>query len=241
MADDVATLIADMVREGVSAEICGRVAAMLAKREPVIVKDEQAERRRAADRVRKSIPRNSAESAEQPSPLKMSPHTPLKNTPPIPTTSLRSVVGAPAKRKRAEARSQIAPDAMPTPADVEAAKRAGFDKATMQREWPRFRDHHRAKGSLMADWGAAWRTWVGNANRFQQPRAGPQPGQYRNGLGAIAAELFANDGRETEKSGEAFARLPFDGYIGQDADGGDAGVVSREHVEILVGSSFRRM
>ena len=30
----------------------------------------------------------------------------------------------------------------------------------------RFMDHHRAKGSVMADWQAAWRAWVGNAVKF---------------------------------------------------------------------------
>ena len=38
-------------------------------------------------------------------------------------------------------------------------------------ELPKFRDYHTAKGSLMADWQAAWRTWVGNAATFA--RAGP--------------------------------------------------------------------
>jgi hypothetical protein len=52
---DVAAIVADLVREGVSAELVGRVAAALAERPPVVVelKDEQAERRRAADRDRK--------------------------------------------------------------------------------------------------------------------------------------------------------------------------------------------
>ena len=27
-------------------------------------------------------------------------------------------------------------------------------------------DYHQSKGSVMADWQAAWRTWVGNAIRF---------------------------------------------------------------------------
>jgi 5-methylcytosine-specific restriction endonuclease McrA len=50
---DIARLITDMVSEGVSAEIIGRVAAALAEREPVLLKDDQAERRRMADRERK--------------------------------------------------------------------------------------------------------------------------------------------------------------------------------------------
>ena len=34
-------------------------------------------------------------------------------------------------------------------------------------EWEKFSDHHKAKGSLMADWAAAWRTWVRRAPEFQ--------------------------------------------------------------------------
>lgn len=34
--------------------------------------------------------------------------------------------------------------------------------------WQHFTDHHRAKGSVMKDWTAAWRTWVGNELKFLQ-------------------------------------------------------------------------
>lgn len=34
----------------------------------------------------------------------------------------------------------------------------------------RFRDHHTAHGKTMADWSAAWRTWVGNEIKFGGPR-----------------------------------------------------------------------
>ena len=33
----------------------------------------------------------------------------------------------------------------------------------VEAELRKFRDYHAAKGSVMADWQAAWRTWVGNA------------------------------------------------------------------------------
>lgn len=35
-----------------------------------------------------------------------------------------------------------------------------------------FADHHRAKGSVMAEWPAAWRTWCGRAKQFG-PRVAP--------------------------------------------------------------------
>jgi hypothetical protein len=46
-----------MVRAGVDPELIGRAAAALAEREPVLVADEQAERKRAADRERMRIKR----------------------------------------------------------------------------------------------------------------------------------------------------------------------------------------
>lgn len=57
---DVAVLIADMVRAGVDPDLIGRTAEALASREPVVLKDESAERRRMKDRDRKRL-RNSAE------------------------------------------------------------------------------------------------------------------------------------------------------------------------------------
>lgn len=50
---DVAALIADMVRAGVDPELIGRTAAALSAREPVKIVDDQAERRREIDRLRK--------------------------------------------------------------------------------------------------------------------------------------------------------------------------------------------
>jgi hypothetical protein len=40
-------------------------------------------------------------------------------------------------------------------------------------EFGQFLDHHRAKQSRFADWGAAWRTWTRNAEKFAA-RAGPR-------------------------------------------------------------------
>ncbi len=40
-------------------------------------------------------------------------------------------------------------------------------------ETNKFLDHHRAKGSKMADWVAAWRTWMRNSLKFAQSRPMP--------------------------------------------------------------------
>lgn len=47
-----------------------------------------------------------------------------------------------------------------------------------------FLDYHRAKGSTMRDWTAAWRTWMRNAGKFAQQRTRNGNGHYngsRNG------------------------------------------------------------
>lgn len=44
-----------------------------------------------------------------------------------------------------------------------------------------FRAHHEAKGSLMKDWDAAWRTWICHGARFGYPRKQEAPGSA-NGL-----------------------------------------------------------
>lgn len=40
-----------------------------------------------------------------------------------------------------------------------------------------FKNHHAAKGSVMLDWDAAWRTWVGNELKFSAGRAPQNPKQ----------------------------------------------------------------
>ena len=68
--------------------------------------------------------------------------------------------GARVKKKRNAPRTQIAPDWRPTDAMV-GWVRAGWIATDRQitTEAAKFRDHHTSKGSLMADWFAAWRTW----------------------------------------------------------------------------------
>jgi hypothetical protein len=89
---EVARLIADMVRAGVDPELIGRAAAALAEREPVLVTDAQAERKRAADRERMRAKRSamSRDNCDNPvlSSPEVSPQTPfpkpLQSVPPSP-------------------------------------------------------------------------------------------------------------------------------------------------------------
>jgi hypothetical protein len=69
----------------------------------------------------------------------------------------------------AKRRTQIPADFEPNETGRQTAVAKGVQVAT---ELVKFIDFHTAKGSVMLDWQAAWRTWVGNAR--------PQP-QQANG------------------------------------------------------------
>ena len=75
---------------------------------------------------------------------------------PTPTPNTAKAVGA-SRRK-----PQVALPQDFTPNDVGVA-RAAEKFLDVQAELEKFRNYHAAKGSVMADWQAAWRTWVGNA------------------------------------------------------------------------------
>src|SRR5262249_51498515 len=64
------------------------------------------------------------------------------------------------KKKRAKARTQIAPGWEPTDEQTAWIKGRWFATDTqIATEAERFRAYHEARGSPMADWAAAWRTW----------------------------------------------------------------------------------
>jgi hypothetical protein len=74
-----------------------------------------------------------------------------------------SLIGQDKPAKQAKRRSQIPDDFYPNDDNLFA-----FNKTQLNlgHEIGKFMDYHQAKGSVMADWQAAWRTWVGNAIKF---------------------------------------------------------------------------
>ena len=124
------------------------------------------------------------------------------------STSLRSVERAEPKPKRSKARTAIGEDARPLPADAKAAVDAGLSGEQFLGQWRKFRDYHRAKGSLMADWSAAWRTWLGNMGQFQA-RAGPKPITAADMLASIYREE-ADERQQNQSEGHFgnVSRLP---------------------------------
>jgi hypothetical protein len=70
--------------------------------------------------------------------------------------------------KVTDKRTRIAEDWQPSARCAAFARDLGLEPAQLVGP---FVDHHLAKGSLMADWDAAWRTWCRNDVKFAQRRA----------------------------------------------------------------------
>lgn len=68
-----------------------------------------------------------------------------------------------------------------------------------QDQFQKFHDYHTAKGSLMADWKSAWRTWVSNAIQYTKP-------QYTGGDYAIANRTTRTDNSAAGRVRAAIAR-----------------------------------
>lgn len=62
-------------------------------------------------------------------------------------------------------RSQICKDWQPSDKDRAYALKK-FPQYPIDEQAEAFRNYHQARGSLMASWPAAWRTWVGNFTKF---------------------------------------------------------------------------
>lgn len=68
-----------------------------------------------------------------------------------------------AAEKKISRKSQVPSDFHPNGAGIQAAELAGLD---VKAEVRKFIDFHEGKGSVMASWDAAWRTWIGKAVEF---------------------------------------------------------------------------
>ena len=96
--------------------------------------------------------------------------------------------------KSIQRRSRIEPNWQPDAAGEDRARQAGI--VDVPREIERFRDHHLAKGSVMADWGAAWRTWCGRAQGFAGGKSSSPAGQPAGGLSTTDRMPSLSDPKE---------------------------------------------
>lgn len=78
----------------------------------------------------------------------------------------------PAKRpERKKPARGLPPDWKPSEAHYAKALQGGMRADEVDRQAEKFTDYHAAKGSVFADWDAAFRTWLSNAARFDGGRA----------------------------------------------------------------------
>ena len=81
------------------------------------------------------------------------------------------------RSKKTRPRSAYPPDFYP---DATGLAKAGAKGVNVATELTRFADWHAAHGTLMADWQAAWRTWIGNANPHAASRGGSETAYQRS-------------------------------------------------------------
>ena len=124
---------------------------------------EHAEQSAACNVTEKNLQREQGVSGGVPATAIPTPTpTPIQETPLTPPAG---------GRKREPRKTRCPADFAPAQSGIDLAAANGV---SVQTELPKFVNHHTAKGSLMADWQAAWRTWVGKAvefNRARQPQA----------------------------------------------------------------------
>jgi len=117
---------------------------------------------------------------------------------------------APKKARAAKSRSEFPDEMFPNKGLEDFALQfwgvhARFDLATrdaLADQIAQFEDHHRKIGSTMADWPAAWRTWVRNALKFSRHGANSGNGKLsahdKGTLGAAMA-IAEIERRERER------------------------------------------
>ncbi len=188
--NDTAQLIADLVRAGTDPDLIGRVAATIANVRQI---DEQAERRRAADRVRKAAyraecPQTSADSAEKKGFDKEIPHTPLEITSKKINTTRK-------------AKSDLPDDFEPDAKTWALADELGFtsqeawDQLQRMRDWAKNADGGKGRKS---DWNAAFRNWIKRA-ADDRTKNGPQRTKPTGNSRATNQDILDAIVREAER------------------------------------------
>jgi Helix-turn-helix domain len=80
----------------------------------------------------------------------------------------------------------------------DAESKARWDLSRAFAEFERFENYHRGKGSMFADWKAAWRMWVMNGIKFDRERAQNQGAVIDNDTGKVVS--FPQGSRQHARS-----------------------------------------
>ena len=198
---DIAATIAKMEVCGMSADqIVMALKAITPHSEPV---DDQAERRRAADRERKATARlrKSAEMSADNGSKKEISHTLLEKT----TTIVENSAREEAEVRPVSRGTRLPDDFAPLPNVLQGARNLGFSEPEIQDQLERFRDWANAATGQVAikrDWNAALRNWVKRASDEKKHRnarrtSNPQsPNSIADGFAAIHGVIDEIERRE---------------------------------------------
>lgn len=219
---DIGAKVAELIAAGCDPAVAARVIAEVyvagVKSAPLRVDsqvdirvDETAEKRRAWEREYRRKKRVDNRNIHpnppdiHPTPGGVHPHPP--DTPSLSieeeifiTPLEREVAGGQSTQKpsRSKPRSRLPDGWQLSEADGAYAVERGFDASQIGTMFERFCNHHRMKGSVMACWHAAWRTWVGNDLKY----AGE-----RNGRGAVQNRTNTALGRDSDREARLLAAM----------------------------------
>ena len=84
---------------------------------------------------------------------------------PIASTPITNGKAIGSAKKQPTRRFRLPEDFYPNESGIAKAKDSGLD---VKFEFQKFSDYHRGKGTVMADWDAAWRTWTTNAVQYRK-------------------------------------------------------------------------
>ncbi len=87
--------------------------------------------------------------------------------------------------ERARRKTRIDPNWQPTESGIVSAAKRGVTGEALHREASRFVSHHTAKGNVMANWDAAWITWLDSP--YRQNSQGPPGRAAPNRRGLVDA------------------------------------------------------
>lgn len=113
------------------------------------------------------------------------------------------------RSQKTRARTALRADWQPTIAELDYAKQHGFRDERLANLIEAFSDYHLSNGNRMADWSAAWRTWVRNEVKFNSKRSGGNNGKKRTGIVDAWDKLIqrADEDAEDSASGQGSMRL----------------------------------
>lgn len=127
---------------------------------------------------------------------KSNPHIPE----PVPGPSESKTAAPPKPAKRATPRTRIPERAVLAEGpNMDFALSKGFSASDSVSMFEEFRDYHVGKGNQMADWAAAWRTWVRNQIKFKRGGSNAKTTGSLGGYAGVAAR-FRNGGSDAARA-----------------------------------------